>query len=240
MNANKTITATFDNVYTITATAGVNGWITPFGVTTVFQGDSLRYTIEPNPCSKVADVLVDSVSVGAVTCYTFRNVSANHTIRAIFANRCEQPGQTQVTMNPGWNLISIPRCVSDYSVTTVFPRKLQDACSYNMARQRYDTQQTMTNGVGYWVLYPTLSVITMIGCEPGALTVNVHRAGWVLIGSRATPVPASSLQLNNGAEIVGDVFSYEPISMKYQKTTVINPGDACWILVTKACTVTIP
>ena len=33
----------------------------------------------------VADVLVDGVSVGALTSYTFTNVTANHTIAASFA-----------------------------------------------------------------------------------------------------------------------------------------------------------
>ena len=33
----------------------------------------------------MADVLVDGVSVGAVTSYTFTNVTANHTIAASFA-----------------------------------------------------------------------------------------------------------------------------------------------------------
>ena len=33
----------------------------------------------------MADVLVDGISVGAVTSYTFTNVQANHTIAASFA-----------------------------------------------------------------------------------------------------------------------------------------------------------
>src|SRR6185369_9839495 len=43
------------------------------------------YTITPAPGFKVADVLVDSVSVGKVTSFSFSNVTANHTISASFA-----------------------------------------------------------------------------------------------------------------------------------------------------------
>jgi len=72
--------------YTITASAGANGSISPAGVTTVTCSGtgSQSYTITPNACYKVADVLVDGVSQGAVTSYTFTNVSANHTIAASF------------------------------------------------------------------------------------------------------------------------------------------------------------
>lgn len=42
-------------------------------------------TITPDPCYNIADVLVDGSSVGAVTSYTFNNVTANYTITATFA-----------------------------------------------------------------------------------------------------------------------------------------------------------
>ncbi len=48
-------------------------------------GASQTFTITPNTDYHVADVLVDGVSVGAVTSYTFSNVIANHTISASFA-----------------------------------------------------------------------------------------------------------------------------------------------------------
>src|SRR5207247_2720763 len=43
------------------------------------------FTITPSACYHVADVLVDGGSVGAVTSYTFSNVTVNHTIAASFA-----------------------------------------------------------------------------------------------------------------------------------------------------------
>ncbi len=72
--------------YTITASAGPNGTISPNGATVLSPGGSQTYTITPSssPCYDVADVLVDGVSVGAVKTYTFTNVSADHTISASF------------------------------------------------------------------------------------------------------------------------------------------------------------
>jgi hypothetical protein len=71
--------------YTITASAGANGTIDPSGGVVVNEGASQSFTITPATGYHVADVLVDSVSVGALTSYEFTNVTANHTIEASFA-----------------------------------------------------------------------------------------------------------------------------------------------------------
>ena len=79
------MTATFSiNTYTITATAGTNGTISPLSAT-VNSGSSATFTITPNVNYHVADVLVDGTSIGAVTSHTFTDVTAAHTIAAIFA-----------------------------------------------------------------------------------------------------------------------------------------------------------
>ncbi len=70
--------------YSITATAGANGTVTPAGAVTVNAGASQTYTITPGTGYAIEDVKVDSVSVGAVASYTFSNVSKNYTISATF------------------------------------------------------------------------------------------------------------------------------------------------------------
>ena len=85
--ANHTISVSFeiDTVsYTITAASGANGSISPSGTTTVAQGSSQIYTITPDADCTVADVQIDGVSAGAVTTYTFSNVTENHLIEASF------------------------------------------------------------------------------------------------------------------------------------------------------------
>jgi autotransporter-associated beta strand protein len=70
--------------YTITASTGANGSISPSGATTVVQGFNRTYTMAANAGFVVSSVLVDGTSVGAVTSYTFTNVSTAHTIAASF------------------------------------------------------------------------------------------------------------------------------------------------------------
>jgi hypothetical protein len=71
--------------YSLTATAGANGSISPNGTTTLDQGDSQTYTITPAAHYHVANVYVDNASVGAVSSYRFDAVDTDHTIRAEFA-----------------------------------------------------------------------------------------------------------------------------------------------------------
>ena len=70
--------------YTITATAGEGGSITPNGDVSVKEGASQTFAITADNGYEIADVLVDGNSVGAVETYTFDEVKANHTITVSF------------------------------------------------------------------------------------------------------------------------------------------------------------
>lgn len=79
------IAVTFSiNTYSIIASAGANGTISPSGTSTVDSGTSKTFTITPGEIYHVADVKVDGSSVGAVTSYQFTDITANHTIEASF------------------------------------------------------------------------------------------------------------------------------------------------------------
>jgi uncharacterized repeat protein (TIGR02543 family) len=85
ITANHTISVTFKQVtYTITATSGTNGSISPSGTVTVNYGDNLTYYISPNTGYEIDQVVVDGVNVGTVSNYTFTNITANHTISVTF------------------------------------------------------------------------------------------------------------------------------------------------------------
>jgi hypothetical protein len=86
MSAARSVTATFAiKTFTISASAGANGTITPAGAVSVNYGATRAFTITPGSGYHVADVLVDGSSVGAVASYSFTNVLAGHSISATFA-----------------------------------------------------------------------------------------------------------------------------------------------------------
>ena len=73
------------STYTIVASAGANGSITPSGSVAVSGGGNQNFTIGPNSGYHVDDVIVDGASIGAVSSHSFNSVSGNHTIEARFA-----------------------------------------------------------------------------------------------------------------------------------------------------------
>lgn len=77
--------------YTIKAAAGEGGSIAPNGYVTVSVGSDKRFAIAAAEGYEIKDVLVDGVSVGAVSDYTFKNVWKNHTIDAVFRAKAEDP-----------------------------------------------------------------------------------------------------------------------------------------------------
>jgi len=81
-------------VYTVKATAGSHGSITPSGDVDVLHGGSQTFTIAANSGYAISNVKIDGVSIGAVKSYTFENVAENHTIEVTFmkANGNPQTG----------------------------------------------------------------------------------------------------------------------------------------------------
>jgi hypothetical protein len=70
--------------YVISATAGTGGSISPSGSVSVNAGANQSFTIAASTGYRISNVAVDGASKGAVSSYTFNNVSANHTIAASF------------------------------------------------------------------------------------------------------------------------------------------------------------
>ncbi len=75
--------------YTIKATAGAGGSISPSGNVSVRGGRDQAFTITPDKGYAVANVKIDGRSIGAVKSYTFENVKRAHTIEVSFTRANE-------------------------------------------------------------------------------------------------------------------------------------------------------
>jgi hypothetical protein len=74
-----------NGTHTIYASAGFGGTITPIGSVSVSDGATQLFTITNNTHYHITDVVVDGVSNGTISSYTFSNVTQDHTIAAAFA-----------------------------------------------------------------------------------------------------------------------------------------------------------
>lgn len=76
--------------YTITASAGSNGIISPRGSVTITEGTNQTFTATPNSGYMIDTLNVDSTTVTGNT-YTFTNVTSNHTISVTFKQKPNEP-----------------------------------------------------------------------------------------------------------------------------------------------------
>jgi hypothetical protein len=112
INKNSTILSKFEAAsYTITANAQGQGVLSPSGVVSVTAGASKTYTITPSSGNRISDVVVNGMSVGAVTFYTFTNINKNSTILAKFAanNTAFQMEAGEVIVDHNWKRVNFTR-----------------------------------------------------------------------------------------------------------------------------------
>lgn len=81
---NITVSAAPAAAYTINASAGSGGGISPSGAASVTSGGSQTFTISADSGYRINAVTVDGAGQGAISSYSFTNVTANHTITAAF------------------------------------------------------------------------------------------------------------------------------------------------------------
>ena len=89
--------------YSITATVGANGTISPSGAVKVTAGDSQTFTISPSSGYVIDTLKVDGIEVTAATSYTFGDVNTNHIIEVTFKQESQTSEVTapSITTQPG-------------------------------------------------------------------------------------------------------------------------------------------
>ena len=105
LTASSGTTPTEPTAYTITASAGQGGSISPNGAVSVAKGENQTFTIKPSDNYEIEDVKADGKSVGKVNTYTFDNVMAAHTIAATFK---EKPVVLPDSIHEDFNSGSMP------------------------------------------------------------------------------------------------------------------------------------
>src|SRR5665213_1295817 len=78
------VTNTATSKFTITASSGPDGAVTPSGKSVFSPGAQAQYVITPSAGYNIASLSIDGIPVTLTTSYTFTNVQADHTISATF------------------------------------------------------------------------------------------------------------------------------------------------------------
>ena len=211
VTANHTISATFAiNTYTITASAGTNGTVTPSGATTVNSGASQAYSITPSTGYHVASVLVDGSSVGTVTSYTFSNVTANHTISATFAINTYT-----ITASAGANGTVTPSGATTVNSGASQAYSITPSTGYHVASVLVDG-----SSVGAVTSY-TFSNVTANHTISATFAINTYTIT-ASAGANGTITPSGATTVNSGAS---QAYSITP-STGYHVASVLVDGSS--------------
>lgn len=186
---NRSISAAFIEEgaeYTISASAGTGGSISPSGDTAVTYGSDQSYTITPDSGYYILDVQVNGSSVGNSSTYDFTNVTAGATISVSFTDRELLKLDFQGALGAGDNVYN-----TDAGWITLLhdpsgqgrPWEMGDEVHPNVGGSGYDFT---TVGVGAWssgwMWKPEFgaggAVFTLGGLTPGQEVILYAAAGW--------------------------------------------------------------
>lgn len=76
-----------ESTYTIWADHGANGTISPCWLVSAPSGSTRTFTMTPDSGYTVSDVIVDGLSKGPLSRYTFEDIDSDHTISAFFTKK---------------------------------------------------------------------------------------------------------------------------------------------------------
>ena len=188
--------------WTVAASAGANGTVSPAGTVGVGDGATPSYTIAPASGYEVADVLVNGVSVGAVTNYTFAAIHANQTLAASFA-LATYPlnvtinGSGSVTKNP--DLAEYPAGASVTLTAVAPPGWAFDSWSGDLSSTANPFGVTMSQARNLTATF-TQHVYTWNASGGGDWTVATN---WT--PTRSAPSTDDLLQFTGGTAVVTNV-----------------------------------
>ncbi|MBI4779528.1 Ig-like domain-containing protein [Candidatus Falkowbacteria bacterium] len=185
--------------YTLTSLTGANGTISPLGATVVNSGSNQAFAITPDTGYDVADVLVDGLSVGAVTTYTFMNVIANHTIDVNFT--AIPSVLTTITVLPAT------------STTTVGGTQQFTATAYDQFGAAMNPQPIFT-----W----TSSDTNMVTIDQTGLATGVAVCGPTTITATSGAVSGTASLTVTALSVIPTTIVVNPITDIYGNTVVLT------------------
>ena len=133
-----------------------------------------------------------------------------------------------VSLDRGWNLISLPFNRPDNVVSSIFPTALYGT-TFKYA-SIYVRTDTLIIGRGYWTKFPSAMSQELTGPLLPSVTVALNR-GWNIIGSVDHEV-----SVPHGGIVSSSVFGY---SAHYSVASTLQPGKGYWVKASTSGNITL-
>jgi photosystem II stability/assembly factor-like uncharacterized protein len=130
-----------------------------------------------------------------------------------------------ITVDDGWNMISVPYNAEDMSATNLFPDAASSLFKYDNG---YSVEDTLSAGVGYWVKYSSNETIQICGGLTGdSVTVN---ESWNLFGVYDKNISVDQITTTPPGIIATFFFGFDD---GYFIADTLEPGKGYWVRVTE-------
>ncbi|MBI1804324.1 MAG: hypothetical protein HY033_06435 [Ignavibacteriae bacterium] len=158
------------------------------------------------------------------------SVLASGDYGTVLKNTISPAGSATITsyVNAGWNVISLPLAVADRSKSTLYPTSLGSAFGY--ANPVYYVADTLVQGRGYWIQFPSAQTVSINGTPIAADTIDLA-ADWNLIGILSDSTPASSIATLPSGIITSNFFGF---TGSYSTVQTLMPGVGYWVKASQA------
>ncbi len=131
-----------------------------------------------------------------------------------------------VSVNSGWNLMSIPVQTQGLTVNGIFTDATSKAYFYD---GRYIIRDTLIQGYGFWLKFNSSKNYSISGNPLTGISISV-KAGWNLIGALNTTIPVYTIASEPAGIILTPFYGY---SGGYFNSPQIERGKGYWVKVSQ-------
>ncbi len=174
--------------------------------------DSLRIGV-----GRVLTTGTDRLVLVAVNIDTFLTVNPAFSYTATTVPEVNVPA----AMPAGWNLVSVPDHVPDFSMSALYPTAL----SGGWTGTPYVKHDPLSNGPGFWVKYPPFTVKTYTGAPFDIMWVPVA-AQWNIVGSLWSVLDTDKIFPSRGIARLSPFWEFNG---SYSAAGALEPGKGYWV-----------
>lgn len=135
----------------------------------------------------------------------------------------------EVSVDSGWNMLSVPVVATDMSASALFPGAMSQAFWYNNG---YEAASMMENARGYWMEFPDPGAFTICGAAPTSTDIPVA-ADWNMVGPLNADIATAAITTTPPGILISPFYGF---SNGYVVPTTLVRGKGYWICVSEAGT----
>ena len=133
------------------------------------------------------------------------------------------PDTFSYDLKEGWNMISLPYVVRDYTPGNLFPNAISKAFGFSNS---YTIENALDNTNGFWIKMDTASMLSISGLPVMSDSISVG-ARWNLIGSVSNAVPVNAITSVPAGIVTSQFFTFNGSS--YIIVDTLKPGLGYWV-----------